>query len=173
MLSAWAAQDVLARALIDGWQAVAADKPADVRALEAQLATVGPRHPAFAAATRLRIAWRTASGDPALAREGLRLHDALTANSAAMQDVLLRARLAAAAGDPDVVVVMLYEVLPALERRAELKAAAQEALRILDSAPGGDAAARARLRTALAAAAAGSPAPAAQATRSRPASLAE
>ena len=172
LLSAWAAQDVLARALIDGWQAVTADKPADVRALEAQLATVGPRHPAFAAATRLRIAWRAASGDPALAREGLRLHDALTANSAAMQDVLLRARLAAAAGDPDVVVVTLYEVLPALERRAELKAAAQEALRILDSAPGGEAAARARLRTALAAAA-GSPAPAAQATRSRPASLAE
>ena len=178
VLSAWAGQDVLARSLIEGWQAVAEDRPAAVRAQEAQLATVGPRHPAFAAATRLRIAWRAASGDAALAREGLRLHDALTANSAAMQDVLLRARLAALAGEPDVVVVTLYEVLPILERRSELKAAAQEALRILDSVPGGEAAARARLRTALVAATANatgsaSAAPAAQATRSRPASLAE
>lgn len=152
-LSGWARRDVLAGALLEGWKAVADDRAAAVQALEAQLAVVDPRHPAFAAATRLRIAWRLASGDPARAREGLRLQDALIAAIPVLPDILVRARLAVNAGDPDLARVTLYEILPTLERRPELRSNAEEALRILDSVSGGDEAARARLRERLAGAA--------------------
>jgi spermidine synthase len=152
-LSAWARRDVLAGALLEGWKAVAADRSADMQSLEPQLAAVDPRHPAFTAATRLRVAWRLATRDPARAREALSLQGPVIASTPVMSDMLARARLASIAGDPDLVRVTLYEILPALERRSELRANAEDALRILDSVAGGDAAARATLRQRLAAAA--------------------
>jgi len=166
LLSEWARRDVLATALLQGWRAVAEDRAAAVQELEPQLEAVGPRHPAYTAALRLRIGWRLASGDPVRAREGLRLHQTLTATLAGLPDLMLRARLAAKARDPELVRVSLHEILPILERREGLRATAEEALGLLDSTPGGDEAARARLRERLAAAAGP------QATRSRPASLA-
>ena len=50
----WVAADPVAAALVAGWQRIAAGEPAGVQALEAQLAGVDPRHPAFRAASRLR-----------------------------------------------------------------------------------------------------------------------
>jgi hypothetical protein len=153
LLAGWARRDELARVLLEGWKAVAEDRPAAVAALEPQLAAVDAHHPAYAAATRLRIGWRLASGDPVRAREGLRLLDPLIATVALPSDILTRARLAAKAGDADLVRVTLYELAPSLERREGLTGIAEEALRILDSAAGGDPAAHSRLRDRLAAAA--------------------
>jgi hypothetical protein len=151
-LSGWARRDSLASALLEGWRRVADGHAATVEDLEPRLAGVD-RAPAYRAATRLRIQWRLASGDPARAREALPLVDTLVAIRPAPADLLLRARLGAAAKDPDLVRVTLYEIVHSLERRGRVKATAEEALRILDSVPGGAPQARSGLRTRLAAAA--------------------
>jgi hypothetical protein len=147
-LSGWARRDPLASALLEGWQRVVDDHAASVVDLEPQLADVAPGHPAYGAATRLRVQWRIASGDPARAREGLPLIEGLIATRPAPADLLLRARLAAAAKDPDLVRVSLYELVPSL-RRSGARAMAEESLRLLDSVPGGNPEERARLRTLL------------------------
>jgi spermidine synthase len=152
-LSGWAQRDPLASALLEGWRSVAEDRGRAVEDLEPQLAQVSPGHPAYGAATRLRIQWRLASGEPARAREAIVLLDPLIATRPGSGDLLLRARLGAAAGDPDLVRVTLYEIVPSLERRAGQEATAEQALRILDSAAGGDPEARKLLRARLAAAA--------------------
>jgi hypothetical protein len=77
--------------------------------------------------------------------------DTLLAIRASSADLLLRARLGATAKDPDLVRVTLYEIVPGLEARGGPKATVDEALRILDSVPGGDPQSRERLRALLAA----------------------
>lgn len=109
-LREWATADPAARALLAGWERVAAGEPAAVRDLETPLAVLEPRHPAFRAATRLRIAWRQSSGDPGRAREALELLEPLLGPRAPISDLLLRARLAAQAGDPAAVRASLEEM---------------------------------------------------------------
>jgi hypothetical protein len=150
-LAAWAAHDPLAKALLEGWLRLSAGRDAAVQDLEPELALVAPRHPAYAAATRLRIAWRAAAGDPAEAREGVRLLDALMATRPGLGDALLRARLGARANDGDLVRASLYEIVPGLEAPSGDKSTAAAAVKILDSVTGGDLAARAQLRKRLAA----------------------
>ncbi len=154
-LRAWAESDAAASAVLAGWRL--ADPRADGRAegelaaLEGALAAVPPRHPLYNAATRLRIAWRLAGGEPVAASEAVRLLDPLLATSASAADLLLRARLGAQAGDAATALASLDEVSRAtLPDRARRQAIAAEALAVLeDLPPGGPAGARERLAALL------------------------
>jgi hypothetical protein len=64
----------------------------------ARLASIRPGDPGFEEAARLRIEWRLAEGDPAAAAEAQRLAETLLLRSEQLQDQLLRARAAIAAG---------------------------------------------------------------------------
>jgi predicted membrane-bound spermidine synthase len=69
-----------------------------VQALDAALAAIDPRSPLATEAVRLRARWRLASGDPAHAREGMRILDWLLPRMRTRADLWLRAQLAEVAG---------------------------------------------------------------------------
>jgi spermidine synthase len=69
-----------------------------VRALDAELAAIDPRSPFAPEAVRLRGRWRLATGDPAAARAGMQILDALLPRIRSRADLRLRAQLAEAAG---------------------------------------------------------------------------
>ena len=100
-------------------------------------APLGPRHPLFADALRLRAGWRLAEDDPALAGEALRLVNMSLPASAPPAPLLLRARAVLAAGQHPGLVATLYEIL-AWPRIAERRPIVEEALAIIDEATGSD-----------------------------------
>jgi len=89
------------RSVAEAWRAVALEDagaaPSAAPADDAALAAVPVEHPLFADAQRVRARWRLARGDPAQAREALPLLDRVIRSDP--DDLLLRARLCAAAGD--------------------------------------------------------------------------
>jgi spermidine synthase len=89
-----------AQALLQARRAAARAEPDwnTVRALDALLAAIDPRSALATEATHLRARSRLASGDPAQAREGMRLLDGLLPRIRARGDLRLRAQLADAAG---------------------------------------------------------------------------
>ena len=70
-------------------------------ALDDALAEQGPESPLFAAASRLRVAWRLADGRPAAGLEALDLIDAVIVRGTRVDDYLIRARAGLAAGRPE------------------------------------------------------------------------
>lgn len=104
------AADPLAGAVLSGWRRARGGRLGDNRALEETLAAAPRNEPLSEAALRLRIGWRFASGEPERAREALTLLDTLMAEAAKAPDALLRARLAAVAGDRPAVYASLVEI---------------------------------------------------------------
>ena len=88
------------RALTAAWGHERSGEPAALRALEPVLAGLEPTHLLYEEAQRARIAWRIASGEEALGREGLAISDALLDATREARDLLARARVAALAGEP-------------------------------------------------------------------------
>jgi spermidine synthase len=127
-------QDGLASAVVDGWRLQASGREGAIEGLEETLAGAGPHHDLFEAALRLRLAWRLAGGDAGRAREALRLLDPFLAMGAAPGDLLLRARLAAQAGDAAAALASLNEIGDGGGREAA--AAAGDALAVFDGLPG-------------------------------------
>ena len=109
-----------AAATAEGWRLQAEKDWSGLRSLEARLAEASPRHPAYPDATRLRTRWRLANGTPALAREAVDLLDALISLGSRADDLRLRARAAAQAGDWGATVASLFEL--ASRPSASLKA---------------------------------------------------
>ena len=102
-------------------------------------------------AIRLRVGWRLAAGDPALAREAVALLDPLIAASPLGSDWVLRARAVAAAGDAPAAFATLHEAVKAIHRERPRRKLAWEALLVLESLPEGtvEAAERDRLERRL------------------------
>jgi spermidine synthase len=88
------------QALLQARRAAALAEPDwnTVRALDAPLAAIDPRSALAAEATQLRARSRLASGDPAQAREGMRILDALLPRIRTRAGLRLRAQLADVAG---------------------------------------------------------------------------
>ncbi|MEE2678199.1 MAG: fused MFS/spermidine synthase, partial [Myxococcota bacterium] len=87
-------------AVVAGWQRLGRDA-STVAVLEPALAAVPPRDPLAAAAYRLRAEWRVHGDDPVQAQEAIALADlAYDASGGDLQDLLLRARVCVAAGEP-------------------------------------------------------------------------
>lgn len=99
-----------ARAVAQGWRLQEEGEPTGLRALEPELARVAPGEPLFAEAVRLRAAWRTRSGEPARAREAVALLDPVLAFRNETEDLVRRARAAAAAGDTRAALASLTEL---------------------------------------------------------------
>jgi spermidine synthase len=104
------ARDALASAVLEGWRLQRDGREAEIEGEDGVLAQAGPHHDLFEAALRLRIAWRMARADAALAREALGLLDPFLALGAEPGDLLLRARLAALAGEPAAALASLHEI---------------------------------------------------------------
>jgi spermidine synthase len=135
-----------AAAVVEGWERERAADWAGIRDLDADLAALQPRDPLHPEAARLRAAWRLRAGGDAA--EGLAILDRISITLAHPGLLLLRSRLALAAGFPEAAVANLSDALRAGRRRPEV---AREALAVLDEippAPGLDAY-RARLRERL------------------------
>jgi spermidine synthase len=135
-----------AAAVVEGWERERAAEWSGLRALDADLAALRPRDPLFPEAARLRALWRLRAGGDAA--EGLAILDRISFTLAHPGLLLLRSRLALAAGFPEAAVVNLSDALRAGRRRPDV---VREALAVLDEippAPGLDAH-RARLRERL------------------------
>lgn len=155
-VSTWAESDIEAGSVLRAWRLEERGQVRDVRALDAALANIAPRSPLFRAATRLRIAWRAASGEKEPAREGLELLDPMLASRATTGDLLLRARLAAQAGDAATALVSLDELTRATPADASSRRAlAREALTLYEAMPSGADALRLHLGERLRAQASG------------------
>ena len=87
-------------ALVRAFARLATGEPAAVLEDDAALAALPPSHPLYADAIRVRAEARIASGVPARAREAARLLDLLAPGEAGPADFLARARAAATARDP-------------------------------------------------------------------------
>ena len=143
-LGAHLVEDARAAAVVEGWRLARLGTPLEIRRLEPDLAAIGPRHSLAGAATALRITWRQASGDPARAREALTLLEPTLAYGERQGSGLIRrARLAAAAAEPETAVASLLELAvllgrqdrrqPALEQRTRRQV--REAREVLRSLP--------------------------------------
>jgi spermidine synthase len=128
----WVTSDPTASALHSGWERMAANDPAGLEPLDAQLAALDPRHPAFRQASRFRALWREARREPARAREAIAVLDPVIGARAEVADLMLRARLGVIAGDTGVVVSTLWDVLEVVQSRT-LSLVARDALGILDA----------------------------------------
>jgi spermidine synthase len=104
------AADPVASAVLAGWRLARAGRLGEVRALEEPLARAVRYDPLYEPALRLRLGWRLLSGEPERAREGVALLDQFMAAGARAPDALLRARLAAAAGDAPTTYASLLEI---------------------------------------------------------------
>ncbi len=121
--------------VVDGWRLQGVGDWAGLRKLEKALNSVGPKHPLFVDALRLRSAWRIHSGDPQTAAQALDLLTPLLAPFPQNRDLLLYAEAAVNAGqDRSALTALDYalslNVFPR-ERRETLLAAQ----RILKSLP--------------------------------------
>ncbi len=87
-----------ARLLLEAWQLANASDWTALRERDASLAAVHAHDPAFAEAGRLRARWRLAEGGKENALVALQLLDGILATGGSGNDLVLRARAAAAAG---------------------------------------------------------------------------
>jgi hypothetical protein len=118
-------------AVIEGWALQAQGDLAGLVALEERLAAVARQDPLYPHAMRLRVAWRRASGDPALLRESLVLLDSELCALATTADLELRARVAHEAGEDFSALVTLGALSESLEKHADPAPLAREALALL------------------------------------------
>ena len=121
------------QAIAEGWRLAGAGDWRGTRRLEPRLEGIGPRHPLYVAAVRLRVRWRIDSGDADLAREALDLLSPLLAPIPRARDLLLRARAGAATGEPRISLAAVSEALAHL--RGPSANLVRDALRIVESLP--------------------------------------
>lgn len=132
-LADWAATDASAAAWLEASMALAAGDLARWQEMEARLAAIPPRDPLHEIATRTRIALRLAIGVPSEAAEAVPMVDGLLARRVTAADLLLRARVGLAAGQPWVALTALDELVRTPQRDARARASyAPPARRLLE-----------------------------------------
>ena len=102
---------------------------------EGPLASIQPDDMLFEEATRMRVAWRIASGEAERAEEARRLIDLLLARGARPEDYVLRAEAAAAAGKPDQAWATLARARAPLQRVAADRALIARARAVSNALP--------------------------------------
>ncbi|MEM8934168.1 MAG: fused MFS/spermidine synthase, partial [Acidobacteriota bacterium] len=107
-------------AILDAWQRLRLGDPGGAAELDDRLAMIDGTHPAYFLALRLRLMWRLRSGDPADAREALRLMRPAVDLSAGPRALLLRSELAEAAEEWAVLLASLAEIAHKAERRGTM-----------------------------------------------------
>jgi tetratricopeptide (TPR) repeat protein len=122
-------------ALIAGNRHATAGDWGAVAALDSELGRLEPGEPLFEQASRLRIRWRLAAQDPELAAEAQAIAETLLSRTLQLQDVLMRARAAVAAGRFTAAWGALSRVADALPQQQRARALADEALEVAGSLP--------------------------------------
>ncbi|MCG8457605.1 MAG: hypothetical protein MI919_15125, partial [Holophagales bacterium] len=100
-----------ARVVVEGWRRAGAGDWPGLSRLEQGLAELGPRHPLFADATRLRVRWRVELGGAERCARALELLSPLLSPVPEPRDLLLRARVGLAAGEPELALAAIEEAL--------------------------------------------------------------
>jgi spermidine synthase len=131
--------DGAARAVVTGWAEERRGNWTAVEALEPALTSASPVEPYFEDAARLRVGWRVARGGTELAREALPIADALVVASGSLDNVLLRAEVAARAGEAPAALHTLYQVALNLRPTPAGRARARRALAVVAALPPADA----------------------------------
>jgi spermidine synthase len=126
------ASDPLATAVLEGWRLARGGRLLAVRELEPALARSLRHEPLHEPALRLRIGWRLVSREPERAREAIALLDTFMAEAAKAPDALLRARLAAAAGDPPTVYSSLVEIADLGMYVSDYQQVARDGLKVME-----------------------------------------
>jgi spermidine synthase len=124
-------------AVLAGWRALSRTDMAQLRELDANLASLGSRHPLYMESARLRAEWRLRQGGSELAREALEIVNAITVVQPGARDLVLRSRAALAAGFALGAVSSLEDVAGRIQNPRQLRAMGVFA--ILDSVPPGEA----------------------------------
>ncbi len=127
-----------AAAVLAGWAEERRGSLAAVEALEPALAGAAPADPWFEDAARLRVAWRIARGSPELAREALPIADTLVVASGSLDDVILRAEVAAHAGEGPAALHTLHPVALNLRPTPAGRERARRALAVVATLPPAD-----------------------------------
>ncbi|MEM8998152.1 MAG: fused MFS/spermidine synthase, partial [Acidobacteriota bacterium] len=104
------------RTVAEGWRLSAAADWPGVRRLEERLARLSPGHRLYPEASRLRARWRLWTRQPARLEEAQDLVLPLLAPDPRPEDLLLRARIGLAAGEPGVALAAIGEALAARHR---------------------------------------------------------
>jgi tetratricopeptide (TPR) repeat protein len=114
-------------AAVGDWDALAA--------LDAELGRIEPGEALFEQASRLRIHWRLAVGDPAAAAEAQAIAETLLSRNWQPQDALLRARAAIAADRPAAAWGALSRIAETLPKHQRAGALVEAALEIVEALP--------------------------------------
>jgi predicted membrane-bound spermidine synthase len=122
-------------ALIDAWRAAAAGRWAEVESLDPRLARLAAREPLYPDGVRLRVSWRLKDGSPVHARDAVALADQLVPISGSLDDRVLRARAAAAAGEPAGAMSDLFEIATRIRPLPANRSLARKALAVLAMLP--------------------------------------
>ena len=128
--------DPQAAAVVEGWRLVQQHRPEKVRDLELRLVAIEEDDILWRTATTLRILWREAQHDPALAGEAIELLEPqLIYHRRLDLGLLLRARLAVTARRHDIVLASLAELLERPSTSHHVVRLAHAAQDILDQLP--------------------------------------
>ncbi len=120
-------------AVVEGWRSEAAGDWNAVADLETRLAHVTGCDPFFVQAMNLRVAWRMAEDDPALALQAMELLDVLVAEVKAPAYLVRRARAAHRAGQRAGAIRTLAEIVRRLQPTPAHRALARRSLQIIGS----------------------------------------
>jgi spermidine synthase len=122
-------------ALIDAWRAAAAGRWAEVESLDPRLARLAARDPLYPDGVRLRVSWRLANGSPVHVRDAVALADQLVPISGSLEDRILRARAAAAAGEHRGALSDLFEIATRMRPFPANRPLARNALEVVAMLP--------------------------------------
>jgi len=125
----------LERRIITGWEYENDQAWGALRQLEDEFERVPPWHPAFAAASRLRVAWRMADGSKQRAEEALLILDALLPLAGTLDDLLARAEAAGRAGYEAGLRSAILELTRKLRRNEAHARVARNAIVLLNTLP--------------------------------------
>jgi hypothetical protein len=149
--------DPIEQTVVDAWASARRDGDGALKPHEEALARVPLSHPLGPDALRLRARWRIAAGSVEEGRQSLDLVDDALATGPRTSDVLLRARAALAAGQPNEAIASLGEMVAMIEASPDPsgRSLATELIAFLDGLPdearnGGVPIVRARLERYLA-----------------------
>jgi len=124
------------RALLEGWRAAAAGDWRSVRRIDDALSGIRPPAPLAPDALRLRIGWRIALAESeGWMHETLALADRLIPITRKPEDLVLRARVTAHAGEARATVATLFEAASRMGPGGRSRKVAWEALGVLSALP--------------------------------------
>lgn len=122
-------------AIVEGWRHGEDGRWSEIEILDPELAKITPSAPLFHEASRLRIAWRLASGIRGHALESIRIADAMLERGRTPTDLLLRARASVIAGDPHSTLASLTALARLVARHPTRGVWAQSSLAVLEQLP--------------------------------------